>query len=113
MLSTVRRAFVGPARQQIRSASLARLLSSLAILEQRNGQLNTGSLSSVTAAKKLGGSVHAFVAGSGVKAVADEVAKIDGIEKVVIVDSAAYEKVRKPAHTAKVLQNGVCFFCAY
>ncbi|ERT02937.1 hypothetical protein HMPREF1624_01241 [Sporothrix schenckii ATCC 58251] len=92
MLSTVRRAVAGPARQQLQSASLARLLSSLAILEQRNGQLNSGSLSAVTAAKKLGGSVHAFVAGSGVKAVADEVAKIDGLEKVVVVDSAAYDK---------------------
>ncbi|EPE08340.1 electron transfer flavoprotein subunit alpha [Ophiostoma piceae UAMH 11346] len=92
MLSTVRRAVAGPARHQLRSAGLARLLSSLAILEQRNGELSTGSLSAVTAAKKLGGSVHAFVAGSGVKSVAELVAKVDGVEKVVIVDSAAYDK---------------------
>ncbi len=93
MLSTFRRAVASPARQQAQLGSLARLLSSLAILEQRGGQLNAGSLSAVTAAKKLGAPVHAFVAGSSVKGVADEVAKIDGVEKVVFVDSAAYEKV--------------------
>lgn len=105
MLSTVRRAVAGPARQQLRSASLARLLSSLAILEQRNGQLSNGSLSAVTAAKKLGGSVHAFVAGSGVKAVAEEVAKIDGIEKVVVVDSAAYEKGLPENYAPLLVEN--------
>ncbi|CAK7222380.1 Electron transfer flavoprotein alpha-subunit [Sporothrix curviconia] len=105
MLSTVRRAIAGPARQQVRSASLARLLSSLAILEQRNGQLSTGSLSAVTAAKKLGGSVHAFVAGSGVKAVADEVAKVDGVEKVVVVDNVAYEKGLPENYAPLLVEN--------
>ena len=106
MLSTVRRAVAGPARQHLRSAGLARLLSSLAILEQRNGQLSIGSLSAVTAAKKLGGSVHAFVAGSGVKSVAELVAKVDGIEKVVVVDSAAYDKVSRRSYT--LFHHPVC-----
>lgn len=105
MLSTVRRAVVAPARQQLRAASLARLLSSLAILEQRNGELSTGSLSAVTAAKKLGGSVHAFVAGSGVKSVAEQVAKVDGIEKVVIVDSAAYDKGLPENYAPLLVEN--------
>ncbi|CAK7198261.1 Electron transfer flavoprotein alpha-subunit [Sporothrix eucalyptigena] len=105
MLSTVRRAIAGPARQQVRSASLARLLSSLAILEQRGGQLSQGSLSAVTAAKKLGGSVHAFVAGGGVKGVADEVAKLDGIEKVVVVDNAAYEKGLPENYAPLLVEN--------
>ncbi|OAA68532.1 electron transfer flavoprotein alpha [Niveomyces insectorum RCEF 264] len=105
MLSTVRRAVTGTARQQFRSASLARLLSSLAILEQRGGQLNHGSLSAVTAAKKLGGTVHAFVAGDSVRSVADEVAKVEGVEKVVVVDNAAYEKGLPENYAPLLVEN--------
>ncbi|CAK7565482.1 MAG: Electron transfer flavoprotein alpha-subunit [Sporothrix epigloea] len=105
MLSTFRRAITGSTRQQVRSASLARLLSSLAILEQRDGQLIAGSLSAVTAAKKIGGPVHAFVAGGGVKSVADEVAKVEGIEKVVVIDSAAYEKGLPESFAPLLVEN--------
>jgi len=75
-------------------SALRRLLSSLAILEQREGQLNHGSLSAITAAKKLGGSVHGFVAGSNIKSVAEEAAKVDGVEKIIAVENGAYDKVR-------------------
>ncbi|KAK1720673.1 electron transfer flavoprotein domain-containing protein [Colletotrichum lupini] len=75
-----------------RSVSRRSLLSTLAILEQREGQLNHGSLSAITAAKKLGGSIHGFVAGSNIKGVADEAAKVEGVEKVIAVDNAAYDK---------------------
>lgn len=76
------------------TSSLARLLSTLAVLEQRNGKLQTSSLAAIAAAQKLGGSVTGFVAGSGVKgSAAAEAAKIKGLEKVVAVDNDAYEKV--------------------
>jgi electron transfer flavoprotein alpha subunit len=65
----------------------------LAVLEQRDGKLNIGSLSAITAAQKLGGSITAFVAGGNIKSVAEEAAKVGGIEKVISVDNAAYEKV--------------------
>ncbi|KAK6957873.1 hypothetical protein Daesc_000662 [Daldinia eschscholtzii] len=74
------------------SSTLRRLLSSLAILEQRDGKLNHGSLSAITAAKKLGGSIHGFVAGSNIKPVAEEAAKVEGVEKIIAVDNAAYDK---------------------
>lgn len=94
MLTTARRAVLGHARRGLASPSaLQRLLSSLAILEHREGKLNLGSLSTVTAAKKLGGPVHAFVAGGSAKSVAEEAAKVEGVEKVVTVQNAAYEKV--------------------
>ncbi|KAI1160171.1 electron transfer flavoprotein domain-containing protein [Nemania serpens] len=73
-------------------SALRRLLSSLAILEQREGQLNHGSLSAITAAKKLGGSVHAFVAGSNIRPVAEAAAKAEGVEKIIAVENAAYDK---------------------
>lgn len=77
-----------------------RLLSTLAILEQRDGQLNHGSLSAFTAAQKLGGVVHGFVAGSNIKGVAAEAAKVDGVEKIIAVENGAYDKVRNGTATA-------------
>jgi electron transfer flavoprotein alpha subunit len=73
-------------------SALARLLSSLAVLEQRDGKLNHGSLGAVTAAQKLGGSITGFVAGGNIKAVAEEAAKVSGIEKIIAVENVAYEK---------------------
>src|SRR6187551_659100 len=75
------------------SAALRRLLSALAVLEQKDGKLNVGSLSAVTAAKKLGGPIHAFVAGSNIKGVAEEAAKVEGVEKIIAVENGAYDKV--------------------
>lgn len=75
-------------------SSLARLLSSLAVLEQRDGKLNPSSLAAVTAARKLGDSVVGFVAGAGTKGAAEEAAKVKGLEKVIYVDNAAYDRVK-------------------
>ncbi|KAK5256082.1 Electron transfer flavoprotein alpha-subunit, partial [Cryomyces antarcticus] len=50
------------------------------------------SLAAVTAGMKLGGSVTGFVAGSNIKAVAEEVAKVEGLEKVIYVENGAYDK---------------------
>lgn len=74
-------------------SAFVRILSSLAVLEQREGKLQTASLSAVTAAQKLGGPITAFVAGSQVRSVAEEAAKIKGIEKIIMVENAIYEKV--------------------
>ena len=76
-----------------RTAAYERLLSTLAVLEQREGKLNPSSLAAVSAAQRLGGTVSAFVAGSGVKVVAEEAAKLKGIEKVIYVDNGAYDRV--------------------
>lgn len=69
------------------------MASTLAVLEQKDGKLVSQSLAAVTAGTKLGGSITAFLAGSGGKSVADEAAKAQGIEKVIYVDNAAYDKV--------------------
>ncbi|QPH10039.1 hypothetical protein C2857_001173 [Epichloe festucae Fl1] len=71
---------------------MSRLLSTLAILEQRDGQLSQGSLNAFTAAKKLGGTVHGFVAGANVSAAAEEAAKVDGIDRIIKVENRIYEK---------------------
>ena len=76
-----------------RQPAFARLLSSLAVLEQREGKLQGSSLSSVTAAQKLGGSITGIVAGSNINSVAEEAAKVKGIEKIIMVENDAYDKV--------------------
>ncbi|MES1179563.1 MAG: FAD-binding protein, partial [Hyphomicrobium sp.] len=45
----------------------------------------------LTAAKALGGDVHVLVAGKDCKAAADAAAKLDGVTKVLVADSPAYE----------------------
>jgi Electron transfer flavoprotein, alpha subunit len=86
--------FPAPTLRQPASSALARLLSTLAVLEQRDGKLQNSSFSAIAAAQKLGGPVTAFVAGSGVKSTsAAEAAKIKGLEKVIAVENDAYEKV--------------------
>lgn len=80
-------------RRQQQSA-FARLLSSLAVLEQREGKLQSASLSAVSAAQNLGGSITGFIAGSGIKSVAEEAANVKGLEKIIMVENGAYEKVR-------------------
>jgi hypothetical protein len=73
------------------SSILSRLASTLAILEQREGKLNASSLGAITAAQKIGGSIHGFVAGP--KSVAEAAAKVKGLEKVLMVENSAYDKV--------------------
>ncbi|KAI0396331.1 electron transfer flavoprotein domain-containing protein [Xylariaceae sp. FL0594] len=85
--------------------ALQRLLSSLAILEQRDGKLNHGSLSAITAAQKIGGTIHGFVAGSNIKAVAEEAAKVAGVEKIIAVDNAAYDKGLPENYAPLVVEN--------
>lgn len=88
--------YLGPSRtcNRQQQSAFARLLSSLAVLEQREGRLQNASLSAITAAQKLGGSITGFIAGSGVRSVAEEAAKVKGVERIIMVESGAYDKVR-------------------
>lgn len=89
-----------------RNAALQRLLSTLAVLEQRDGKLNMSSLASISAAQKLGGTIHGFVAGGSIKQVADEASKIEGLEKVIFVDNSAYDK-GLPENWAPLLSENI------
>jgi len=57
----------------------------------------------VTAAKALGGDVHVLVVGQGAKGVADQAAKIDGVSKVLLAESAELGKTLAEAVEATVL----------
>lgn len=58
------------------ASSPSALAQSLLYLEHRQGELNPQSLVALSAAKKVGGDIHAVVAGDeGVKEVADKASK--------------------------------------
>lgn len=81
-------------------SALTRFLSSLAVLEQRDGKLVHGSSSAVTAARKLGGSVTGIVAGSNIKSIAEQAAKIAGVDKIIAIDNIAYDKACLDLHSS-------------
>ncbi|MEM1133620.1 MAG: electron transfer flavoprotein subunit alpha/FixB family protein [Pseudomonadota bacterium] len=64
-------------------------MKTLVLVEHDNASMKDATLAVVTAASKLG-EVHALVAGSGCGAVAEQVAKVAGVEKVHVADDAAY-----------------------
>jgi electron transfer flavoprotein alpha subunit len=62
----------------------------LVIAEHENGALAGATLNTVAAAAQIGGEVQVLVAGQGVSAVAQAAAKVAGVSKVLVADSAAY-----------------------
>ncbi|KAI4283317.1 MAG: hypothetical protein L6R35_005207 [Caloplaca aegaea] len=101
--ATVRPTFKNHAT--ILGASTIRSLSSLAVLEQRNGKLEHSSLSAVTAAQRIGGPVIGFVAGSEIKAVAEEASRVKGLDKVIMVENGAYDKGLPENYAPLLVEN--------
>jgi electron transfer flavoprotein alpha subunit len=66
-------------------------MTTLLLAKHDNKSLNEATRKALTAAKELGAPVHVLVAGHNAKAVADAAAKLDGVEKVLLADDAAYE----------------------
>lgn len=65
-------------------------------------------MSAISAAKKLGGSITGFVAGSGVKGTAAaEAAKIKGPEKILAVENGAYDKVLSLSYEIEELWESI------
>ncbi|WP_288105615.1 electron transfer flavoprotein subunit alpha/FixB family protein [Limnobacter sp.] len=64
-------------------------MSVLVIAEHDNQSIKPATLNTVAASAKIGGDVHVFVAGQGCQAAADAAAKIAGVSKVLLADSAA------------------------
>ncbi|MCP1620985.1 electron transfer flavoprotein alpha subunit apoprotein [Pseudomonas sp. SLBN-26] len=62
----------------------------LVIAEHTNSALAAATLNVVTAAQKIGGDIHVLVAGSGVGGAAEAAAKVAGVSKVLVADSAAF-----------------------
>lgn len=92
-------------RRSIGVSSRSNLLSTLALIEHQDGTVQPATLAAITAASKLGGPVHALLAGSGAKGLADSVAKIAGLEKVLYVDNGAYDKGLPESWAPMLVEN--------
>lgn len=66
-------------------------MSVLVIAEHDNQNLKSATLHAITAAQAFSSDIHLVVAGSGCRAVAEQAAQINGVAKVLLVESAAYE----------------------
>ena len=65
-------------------------MATLVIAEHDNAALGAATLNAVTAATELGADVDVLVAGSGCAAVAEAAAKVAGVTRVRVADSAEY-----------------------
>jgi electron transfer flavoprotein alpha subunit len=66
-------------------------MTTLLLAEHDNKTLKDATHKALTAAKALGADVHVLVAGKGCRAVAEAAGKLDGVNKVLLADGAAYE----------------------
>jgi electron transfer flavoprotein alpha subunit len=82
-----------------------RLLSTLVVLEQRGGQLENGYLNVISAARKIGGSIHGFIAGADVEKAAKDAARVQGIDRILTINNARYDKGLPENYAALVTAN--------
>ncbi|WP_114943029.1 electron transfer flavoprotein subunit alpha/FixB family protein [Microvirga calopogonii] len=66
-------------------------MTTLLIAEHDNAHLKDATHKALSAAKALGAAVHVLVAGSNARAAAEAASKLEGVEKVLLADSPAYE----------------------
>ena len=66
-------------------------MTTLILAEHNNTEMNVATLNAVTAAQAIGGDITVLVAGKDCSAAAADVAKIDGVSVVKVVDSPEYE----------------------
>ena len=67
-------------------------MASLVIAEHDNASLKDATHKTVTAAAQVSTPVHVLVAGENCAAVAEVAARIDGVEKVLLVDAPSYAR---------------------
>ena len=68
-------------------------MTSLVIAEHDNKTLKDATAKTVTAAQQVSAPVHVLVAGSGCAGVAEQAARIAGVERVLVADDPAYAKL--------------------
>jgi electron transfer flavoprotein alpha subunit len=66
-------------------------MTTLLIAEHDNKVLKDATHKALTAAKALGADVHVLIAGKSSRSVAEAAANLDGVKKVLLAETAAYE----------------------
>lgn len=92
-------------RLQSSIAVNARFASTLAVIEHLNGSILPSTLKTLTAAKDIGGPITALVAGADASAVASQVSKLDGIDKVLVANNGSYDKGLAETFSSLVTEN--------
>ncbi|KAG8186345.1 hypothetical protein JTE90_005873 [Oedothorax gibbosus] len=92
-----------PKLQQCGSFFLKRYKGTLVIAEHNNGKLVPITLSAITAAKQLGSEVTVLVAGTKTADVVNEVAKAEGISKILSADNEAFKGLLPESLTPLIL----------
>lgn len=88
---------------QLTAATLQRFKSTLVIVEHNEGKLVPITLSAITAAKQLGSEVTLLVAGTQTASVVAELAKADGVTKILAADNEAFKGFLPESLTPLVL----------
>ncbi|KAM9808033.1 electron transfer flavoprotein subunit alpha, mitochondrial [Neosynchiropus ocellatus] len=70
---------------------LQRFQSTLVVAEHNDDKLTPITLNAITAANKLGGDVSCLVAGANCGKVAQEISKVQGVKKVLVVQHDSYK----------------------
>ena len=65
-------------------------MSILVVAEHENSEIKAATLNTIAAGVAIGGDIHVLVAGEGCGGAAEAAAKIDGVAKVLVADSAEY-----------------------
>lgn len=68
-------------------------MTTLLLADHDNSDLSDQTAKALSAAAELGGDIHILVAGKGCASVAEQAAKLDGVSKVLLADSAEYENL--------------------
>ncbi|KAG0297135.1 hypothetical protein BGZ98_000687, partial [Dissophora globulifera] len=80
-------------------------VSTLLLVEHKDNKVAASTLNALTAASKLGGSVTALVASHAPETVVSEVAKLNGVSKVLIAKDAAFEHLLPESHAALLVET--------
>tara|TARA_R110000868_G_scaffold55125_1_gene171480 strand:- start:22879 stop:23808 length:930 start_codon:yes stop_codon:yes gene_type:complete len=76
----------------------------LLIAEHDNKTLNTSTLNVVTAARRIGNGITMLIAGNDCAAVAEQAASIPCIDRVLLVNDAAYDKLLPEKLSALIIE---------
>ncbi|MBS7696020.1 MULTISPECIES: FAD-binding protein [unclassified Chelatococcus] len=65
-------------------------MTTLLVADHDNASVKDGTVRALTAARELGAPVHVLVAGEGARAAAEAAAKLEGVEKVLLIEAPIY-----------------------
>ena len=68
-------------------------MTTLFFIEHTNGQLNDQSLKAISGAKEFGEDLHVLIAGSNIDESVTQASKIEGVSKVIHLDSSEFDNI--------------------